>query len=478
MNLSIDLDAKTPVHRQIADQIRFAIQTGKLAPGEKLPSLRSLAAKAGVAVNTVAKAYKSLEATGAAQAGQRSAYTVCPKPRRTGRAPKADDSVRYAARGVSATKSEVHGAIAGIDKGVFPGSFCKITEDYLTGDPDLCNLIHADGSGTKSILAYLQYRETGDPSVFRGIAQDSIVMNLDDLLCVGATGRILISSTINRNAKRIPGEVLAELIGGTEEVLGILRGHGVDIHSGGGETADVGDLTPTVVVDSCATAIMKKKQVVTGGRIKPGLAIVGLASDGQASYETVSNSGIGSNGLTSARHDLLSSYYRRHYPETFDKQIDKDLVYCGPYRLKDPLKDSSMTVGEALLSPTRSYAPVISALLRDHPGAVRGLVHCSGGGQTKCLHFGRNVHYVKDAMMPIPPIFRAIQHASGTGWKEMYRVYNMGHRMEVYCPPSQVLKVINCVQKFGIEAAQIGHTQESPTGNRLTLMHGRQKLSY
>lgn len=478
IKLQIDPDAKTSVHRQIADQLRFAIQTGKLAAGERLPSLRSLAAQHHLAVNTVAKAYRNLETTGAVQAGQRSAYTVCRPRRPAHRSAKADDSVRYAARGVSATKSEVHGAIAGIDKGVFPGSFCKITEDYLTGDPDLCNLIHADGSGTKSILAYLHYRETGDPSVFRGIAQDSIVMNLDDLLCVGATGRILISSTINRNAKRIPGEVLAELIGGNEEVLARLRSHGVDIHSGGGETADVGDLTPTVVVDSCATAILPKKQVITGSRIKPGLAIVGLASDGQASYETIQNSGMGSNGLTSARHDMLSPYYRKHYPETFDKQIDRELVYCGPYRLKDPLENSSMTVGEALLSPTRSYAPVISALLADHPRAVHGLVHCSGGGQTKCLHFGHDIHYVKDDLMPIPPIFRAIQRASGTGWKEMYRVYNMGHRMEVYCPPNQVRKIIACAESFNISAAQIGHTEASDRGNRLTLMHGRRRLTY
>jgi len=478
MKLRIDLDAKSPVHRQIADQLRFAIQTGKLKPGEKLPSLRSLASTLGLAVNTVAKAYKSLETAGAIQAGQRSAYTVCGKEAARVRSRKGEDSVRYSARGVSATKSEVHGAIAGIDKGVFPGSFCKITEDYLTGDPDLCNLIHADGSGTKSILAYLQYQESGDPSVFRGIAQDSVVMNLDDLLCVGATGRILISSTINRNAKRIPGEVLAELIAGNEEVLAQLRSQGVDIHSGGGETADVGDLTPTVVVDSCATAILPKKDVVTGRRIKPGLAIVGLASDGQATYETAPNSGIGSNGLTSARHDMLSPHYRKHYPETFDKQIDKDLVYCGPYRLKDSLPDSSMTVGEALLSPTRSYAPVISALLASHPDAVRGLVHCSGGGQTKCLHFGKDVHYIKNSLMPIPPIFRAIQRASGTGWKEMYRVYNMGHRMEVYCPSRQVRNVIACAEDFGIRAAQIGHTKKSTSGNRLTLMHGRQRLSY
>lgn len=477
MQLRVDPGAKTAVHRQIADQIRFAIHTGVLVTGEKLPSIRSLASDHGVAVNTVAKAYKALEGLGVVKAGSRSAYTV--RARATGPKSKGNDSARYAARGVSATKDEVHGAIAGIDKGVFPGAFCKITEDYLTGDPDRCNLIHADGSGTKSLLAYLHYRETGDASVFRGIAQDSIVMNLDDLLCVGATGRILISSTINRNAKRVGADVLAALIGGNEEVLARLRSLGVDIHSGGGETADVGDLTPTVVVDSCATAVMAKKDVITGRGIKPGLAIVGLASAGRASYETVDNSGIGSNGLTSARHDMLGPYYRRKYPETFDGQIDASLVYCGPYRLGDALPGSNMTVGEALLSPTRSYAPVITALLRDHPRAVRGIVHCSGGGQTKCLHFGQGVHYIKDQLMPIPPIFRAIQRASGTGWKEMYQVYNMGHRMEVYCPPRQVSKVIACAARFDVEAAQIGRTEASGrASNRLTLMHGKRKLSY
>lgn len=386
---------------------------------------------------------------------------------------------RYAARGVSATKREVHDAITHIDRGLYPGAFCKITPDYLTGDPSLCNLIHADGSGTKSLLAYLHYRETGDPEVFRGIAQDSIVMNLDDLLCVGVTGRILISSTINRNARRIPGEVLAVLIAGNEQVLQTLRDAGVDIHSGGGETADVGDLTPSVVVDSCATAVMPRRAVITGREIKPGLAIVGLSSSGRCGYEDADNSGIGSNGLTSARHDLLGPYYRERYPETYDAQTDPGLVYCGPYRLDDPLPDSGLSVGQALLSPTRSYAPVIGALLREHRRVVRGIVHCSGGGQAKCLHFGKGVHYVKDSLMPIPPIFRAIQKASGTGWKEMYQVYNMGHRMEVYCAPRYVRTVIACAAAFGIEAAQIGHTEASADGrNRMTLLHGRRALTY
>lgn len=414
------------------------------------------------------------------KAGNRAGPTaLAKKPRAGATAPVAASSGRYAARGVSATKSEVHKAISKIDRGLFPGAFCKITPDFLTGDPKRCNLIHADGSGTKSLLAYMHYRETGDASVFRGIAQDSIVMNLDDLLCVGVTGRILISSTINRNAKRIPGEVLSELIAGNEAVLQTLRDMGVDIHSGGGETADVGDLTPSVVVDSCATAVMLRKEVITGAKIQPGLAIVGLASAGQCNYETVENSGIGSNGLTSARHDLLSPYYRRRYPETFDAQIDKALVYCGPHRMGDALEGSSLTVGQALLSPTRSYAPIINALLAERRSLVRGIVHCSGGGQTKCLHFGQGVHYVKDQLMPIPPVFRAIAKASGTGWKEMYQVYNMGHRMEIYCAPRNVRRVVECAASFGIDAAQIGHTEAAEgSKNRLTLVHGRRALRY
>ena len=469
MKITLDPRDKLPVHRQLADQIRFAIQVGELRAGEKLPSIRSVAAEHGIAINTVAKAFGGLAEHGVIAAGTRSRYTV----------KGSVDETRYGARGVSATKAEVHGAIAKLDKGLFPGAFCKITEDYLTGDPDLCNVIHADGSGTKSLLAYLHFRETGDASVFRGIAQDSIVMNLDDLLCVGVSGRILISSTINRNAKRIPGTVLAELIAGTEEVLATLRAQGVEIHSGGGETADVGDLTPTVVVDSCATAVMPKGDVITGSAIRPGLAIVGLSSAGRALYESTDNSGIGSNGLTSARHDLLSREYGRKYPETYDGQIDPSLVYCGPYRMGDPLPGSALTVGQALLSPTRSYAPVIAALLQEHRSRIKGMIHCSGGGQTKCLHFGRGVHYVKDRLHPVPPVFRAIQRASGTGWKEMYRVYNMGHRMEIYCAPRDVRVIVQVAERFGISAQQIGETHKSADGrNRLSLMHGRRKLSY
>jgi phosphoribosylformylglycinamidine cyclo-ligase len=392
----------------------------------------------------------------------------------------AEAASRYAARGVSATKSEVHGAITDLDKGLFPRAFCKITEDFLTGDPERCNVIHADGSGTKSLLGYLHYREFGDASVFHGIAQDSVVMNIDDLLCVGATGRILCASTINRNQKRVGAEALAALIQGTEAFLATLRGLGVSVHSGGGETADVGDLTPTVVVDTCTTAVMQKKDVIRGDEIVPGLAIVGLASDGTASYESEENSGIGSNGLTSARHDLLSAHYKKKYPETFDAQVDASLVYTGPYKLEDKLPGSKQTVGRALLSPTRSYAPVVLMLLQQHRGLVKGLVHCSGGGQTKCLRFGRGgVHFIKDNLMPPPPIFRTIQRVSRTPWREMYQVYNMGHRMEVYCGKRDVKKVIEVARAHGIAAQQIGQTEKNDgPRNRLTITVGSKRFDY
>ncbi len=388
---------------------------------------------------------------------------------------------RYAARGVSAGKEEVHAAVDKLDAGLFPGSFCKITRDFLTGSKNLCNAIHSDGSGTKSIIAYLQYKESGDASVFRGISQDSIVMNIDDLLCIGAFDRILISNTVNRNARNFPGEALAQLISGAEDFLEKLRSYGMKIYSGGGETADVGDLTGAVVVDTCAVAVMARKNVISGAKITPGLAIVGLSSSGRANYEEFENSGIGSNGLTSARHDMLSPYYAKKYPETFDAGTDKKLVYCGPYRLGDKLEGSDMSVGEALLSPTRTYAPVIMKIAKKHPGLMRGLVHCSGGGQTKCLRFGRGVHFVKDALFPVPPVFRAIQKASGTSDAEMHEVYNMGHRMEVYCKPSDVGKVAKIAGDFGVEARQIGRTEKSarPDGkNHLTITRGDLVLEY
>jgi len=392
------------------------------------------------------------------------------------------DPGRYAARGASATKAGVHAAIAHLDPGLFPGAFCKITPDHLTGDPARCNVIHADGSGTKSLLAYLHWRETGDASVFRGLAQDSLVMNLDDLLCVGVTGPILFSNTINRNARNFPDSpALAELIAGHEDFIATLRKLGIDAINGGGETADVADLTATFTLDSCAVAIPKRDTIITGQNIRPGLAIVGLASDGHAAYETTPNSGIGSNGLTSARHDLLSSYYREKYPETFDSALDPALAYCGPYKLSDPLPDSSLTVGQALLSPTRTYAPVIALLLRQDRAALAGLVHCSGGGQTKCLRFGRGVHFIKDNLFPPPPIFRAIQKSSGADAREMHRVFNMGHRMEIYCAPEHVGAVIAAAVSFGIEPRVVGHIEASGRAdgaNHLTLTAGGESLEY
>lgn len=476
----LDAQAKLPVYRQLIDQAHFAINTGALAPGQRLPSLRSVATAHNVAINTVVKAFKALEQRGLIRAGQGSGYSVrepqvAAKPAQLER----ETASRYQARGVSATKHEVHAAVDQLDRGLFPLAFCKITEDFLTGDPDLCNVIHADGSGSKSLIAYLHFRESGDASVFRGIAQDSIVMNLDDLACVGATSRILCSSTINRNAKRIGADVLGHLIQGTEEFLGRLRTQGVGVHNGGGETADVGDLTPTVVVDSCTAAVLRKDHVIAGEGIRAGLAIVGLSSSGQAHYEERENSGIGSNGLTSARHDLLSQHYREAYPETFDPQVPSELVYTGPYRLGDKLPGATSTVGEALLSPTRSYAPVIAALLEADRRRIKGIVHCSGGGQTKCLRFGRGVHFIKDALLPLPPIFKAIQRASKTPWKEMYQVYNMGHRMEVYCAPRDAKHVISAAKAFGIEAQVVGRTEKSDTGkNQLTVSHGARALRY
>jgi phosphoribosylformylglycinamidine cyclo-ligase len=391
------------------------------------------------------------------------------------------ESGRYAARGASATKADIHAAIANLDRGLFPGAFCKITPDHLTGDPARCSVIHADGSGTKSLLAYLHWRETGDASIFRGLAQDSLVMNLDDLLCVGVTGPILFSNTINRNARRFPAEPLAELIAGHDDFINRLRQLGIQAINGGGETADVGDLTPTFTLDSCAVATPRRDEIITGENIAPGLAIVGLASDGQSVYENTPNSGIGSNGLTSARHDLLSAYYRQKYPETFDPAIDPALTYCGPYKLSDPLPDSPLTIGQALLSPTRTYAPVIARLLRDDRAAIAGLVHCSGGGQTKCLRFGRGVHFVKDNLFPPPPIFGAIQKSSGADSREMHRVFNMGHRMEVYCLPEHIGAVIAAAASFGVEPRVVGRIEASrrPDGaNHLTIRAGAESLEY
>ena len=397
MKLELDNSLSTPIFQQIVDQVHFKVNTEELQPGDKLPSIRSLAEEYSLAANTVVKAFRQLEFRGLIQAMDRSGYIVA----------NPDASIgRYQARGVSSDKTEVHRLVANLDHGLFSNAFCKITEDYLTANPEQCNVIHSDGSGTKSIIAYLSYKETGDTQVFQGISQDSIVMNLDDLLCVGVNGRIILSNTVNRNALNCPGEVIGALIEGSENFLTKLREFGVKIYGGGGETADVGDLTGTIIVDSCAVAVMKKKDVITGDLIQPGLSIVGLSSTGKSSYENRSNSGIGSNGLTSARHDMLSKYYAEKYPESFDVNVSSELVYCGPYKLEDPLPESEFTVGEALLSPTRTYAPVIYKILERHPSLIQGLIHCSGGAQTKCLKFGDNVHFIKNNLFKTPPVFK------------------------------------------------------------------------
>ena len=392
------------------------------------------------------------------------------------------DSGRYAARGVSASKSEVHAAVDRLDPGLFPQAFCKIVADNLTGDAAKCVVTHSDGSGTKALLAYLWWKETGDASVFRGIAQDSIVMNIDDLLCVGVTKGVILSSTINRNAKAIPGAILAELINGTEDVLAMLREQGFGITSGGGETADVGDLTPTLTVDSTATAILTRSEVVDAARVVPGLVIVGIASHGRAHYETAENSGIGSNGLTSARHELLSKYYAEKYPETYDKATPADLAYCGPHRLTDALPGSGLTVGQALLSPTRTYAPYALRLLQAlGTQRVKGLVHCSGGGQTKCRRFGSKVHFIKDNLFPTPPIFAEIARVSGTDAKEMHQVYNMGHRLEVFVEPKDAEVALRLAAELGLGAQVIGRTEAStrPDGaNHVTVIKDGQVLTY
>ena len=378
---------------------------------------------------------------------------------------------RYAQRGVSASKEDVHNAIAQLDKGLFPKAFCKIVPDTLAGDPDFCTIMHADGAGTKSSLAYLYWRETGDLSVWRGIAQDAVVMNTDDLICVGATGPMLLSSTIGRNKNLVPGEVIAEIINGTEEVLQMLRNHGVDIYSTGGETADVGDLVRTVIVDSTVIARMRRDQVISNDQIQPGDVIVGLASFGQATYETAYNGGMGSNGLTSARHDVLAHDLADRYPESFDPAIDRNLIYSGSKQLTDMVTvgtNQHVNVGQLILSPTRTYAPVAKVLLDELRSQIHGMVHCSGGAQTKVLHFVDNMHIVKNSLFPIPPLFRLIQAESGTDWQEMYKVFNMGHRLEIYLPETHAQRVIDVAQSFNIDAQVIGHV-EAYQGKRVTI---------
>ncbi len=382
-------------------------------------------------------------------------------------------SDRYAQRGVSSGKEEVHQAIAHLDKGLFPKAFCKVVADDLTGSPDHCIVMHADGAGTKSSLAYAYWRETGDLSVWHGIAQDAIVMNLDDLLCVGATEHILLSSTIGRNKRLIPGEVVAALIDGTERFLQDMRQQGIDIRSTGGETADVGDLVRTVIVDSTVTCRMRRDAVIDNARIQAGDVIVGLASYGQATYETSYNAGMGSNGLTSARHDVFAKAVGEQYPETYDPGTPEHLVYSGQARLTDPLEGTPLDFGKAVLSPTRTYAPVVKQLLATLRPHIHGMVHCSGGAQTKVLHFVEGLRIIKDQLLPIPPLFNAIQRMSGTEWKEMYKVFNMGHRLEIYLPDAHAAEVIAIATSFGIAAQVIGRVEAAPTKEVvLTSPHG------
>ena len=370
---------------------------------------------------------------------------------------------RYAQRGVSATKEEVHQAIRNLDKGLFPKAFCKIVPDLLTGDTESCTIMHADGAGTKSSLAYIYWKETGDLNVWKGIAQDAVVMNTDDLLCVGATGPVLLSSTIGRNKNRIPGEVVSAIIQGTEEVLELLRNNGFDIRSTGGETADVGDLVRTVIVDSTVVARMRREDVIDNSRIADGDVIVGLSSYGQARYEHSYNGGMGSNGLTSARHDVFSSVYRSKYPESYDPEVPADLIYSGKHLVTDMLPGVPVNVGQLVLSPTRTYAPVICQVLKELRKVIHGIVHCSGGAQTKVLHFIEDLHVIKDDMFEIPPLFKLIHEITGTDFKEMYKVFNMGHRMEIYLPAKYASQIISIASSFGIDAKVIGRVEKAET---------------
>ena len=373
------------------------------------------------------------------------------------------DNQRYMMRGVSAAKEDVHNAIKNIDKGLYPQAFCKIIPDILGGDPAYCNIMHADGAGTKSSLAYMYWRETGDLSVWKGIAQDALIMNTDDLLCVGATDNILVSSTIGRNKMLIPGEVISAIINGTDELLGQMRDMGIGIYATGGETADVGDLVRTIIVDSTVTCRMKRSDVIDNKNIRPGDVIVGLASFGQATYETAYNGGMGSNGLTSARHDVFSKYLAEKYPESYDHAVPQELVYSGSYQLTDDVEGAPIVAGKLVLSPTRTYAPVVKKILDEMRPRIHGMVHCTGGAQTKVLHFvGEDCRVVKDNMFAVPPLFRIIQEQSRTSWQEMYKVFNMGHRMEIYVNPEDAQRIIDISKSFNIDAQVVGHIEEGP----------------
>jgi len=384
---------------------------------------------------------------------------------------------RYQQRGVSAGKEDVHKAISKLDKGLFPKAFCKVVPDYLTGDSNYCIVMHADGAGTKSSLAYAYWKQTGDISVWRGIAQDALIMNIDDLLCVGATGPILVSSTIGRNKLLIPGEVLAAIINGTEELLEELRGYGIDIYSTGGETADVGDLVRTIIVDSTVVCRMPRNKVISNDGIRPGDVIVGLASFGQATYETEYNGGMGSNGLTSARHDVFHHSLADAFPETYDSSLPKDLVYSGSKHLTDAVEGSPLDAGKLVLSATRTYAPVIKAILDVHHNDIHGMVHCSGGAQTKVLHFIDNLHVIKDNLFATPPLFEMIQAESQTPWQEMYKVFNMGHRMEVYVSEELAPEIIRISEQFGIAAQVVGRV-EAADQKRVTISSQHGEFTY
>lgn len=387
-------------------------------------------------------------------------------------------SKRYAQRGVSAGKEDVHNAIKNVDKGLFPKAFCKIVPDYLTGDKDYCLIMHADGAGTKSSLAYAYWKETDDLSVWKGIAQDALIMNIDDLLCVGAVDNIILSSTIGRNKNLISGEVISAIINGTEELISEMKEYGVTIHSTGGETADVGDLVRTIIVDSTVTARMKRSEIIDNANIKPGDVIVGLASFGQATYEKEYNGGMGSNGLTSARHDVFEKYLAEKYPESFDSSVPSDLVYSGSKKLGDFVPDSPLNAGKLVLSPTRTYAPIIKEILSQFSNKeIHGMVHCSGGAQTKILHFIENLHIIKDNLFVIPPLFKLIQAESETDWKEMYQVFNMGHRMELYVPKEIADTIIKISESFNVSAKIIGRVADA-SSKKLTIKSAMGEFEY
>ena len=384
---------------------------------------------------------------------------------------------RYNMRGVSASKEDVHNAIKNVDKGLYPKAFCKIIPDILGGDPEYCNIMHADGAGTKSSLAYMYWRETGDLSVWKGIAQDALIMNIDDLLCVGATDNILVSSTIGRNKLLVPGEVISAIINGTEELLASLREMGVNAYSTGGETADVGDLVRTIIVDSTVTCRMCRADVINNANIAGGDVIVGLASYGQATYETSYNGGMGSNGLTSARHDVFAKYLADKYPESYDAAVPEELVYSGHVALTDSVDGVSLDAGKLVLSPTRTYAPVVKKVLDEMRDKIHGMVHCSGGAQTKVMHFVENKHVIKDSLFPVPPLFELIQKQSATDWSEMYKVFNMGHRMEFYVAPQDAQRIIDIAASFGIEGRIVGRVEDAES-NHLTIISDKGRFEY